>query len=117
MSPDFPTPDTMTLPLAPASKRTARANSLPNLRPVSETAAASSWSTRRPAAINSESSSRTGGLLRKVAGQYLGPVTAGAENGLDHFPYGAMPTGSRGDMGRNRFDLRHRIDHGNRKAD
>src|SRR3990172_12908031 len=117
MSPDFPTPDTMTLPFASASRRTARANSLPSRRPVSETAAASIWSTRRPAPINSGSSSRTGGLLRKVAGQRFGPVTAGAEKGLTHFAHGAMTTGSNGDVRRHRFNLRHRIGHGNRQPD
>ena len=76
MSPDFPTPETMTLPLASPSNRTARANASSSRVAAAEISEASSCNTRRPICTNSESLSRTGCLLRKVTLEDPGPFAS-----------------------------------------
>src|SRR5215213_5782620 len=96
MSPDLPTPETMTRPLAPWSSSTARAKSSFSRSATASIEVASSRRTRRPSSTNSRASGIAGSRLREVAFQHLGPHTAGLEQSLDDLPHGPMAARSAG---------------------
>src|SRR3954454_12130510 len=93
MSPDFPTPETITRPRAAARSSTARAKGSFSRSAASRMLAASSRSTRRPSSISAPGSRATDGRLGEVALQHLGPHAPGLEQGLDHLADGAVAPG------------------------
>src|SRR5690348_12486041 len=107
MSPDFPTPETMTRPDAPASNRTARANRSSNRPPAARTAEASSSATRRPRLISAASSNGTGHRLAEVSLEQTVPEPARLEQHLHDLAHGAVTARRAGDVGRERLDLVH----------
>src|SRR2546422_704705 len=89
ISPDFPTPDTMSRPCAAASSRTAAANGGPNRPATRSIAAASRARTRRPRSTRSLGSVRDIATLHEVLGQEALPLAPRLEDQFRDLTRGA----------------------------
>src|SRR5207302_8602754 len=107
--PDLPTPETITRPLAAASRRTAAANAGPSRWATRPIASASRASTRRPRSTRSPGSVRDIATLQKVRREETLPLAARLEDQLGHLADGTLATRHIGDEARQRLDLRHRV--------
>src|SRR5436305_255574 len=105
ISPDLPTPETMSRPGAAASRRTAAANGGPSCSATRRIAAASRARTRRPRSTRSLGSVRDIATLHEVLRQEVRPLAPRPEDQLRHFPGRALPAGHRGHDARCRLHL------------
>src|SRR5947208_8176238 len=117
ISPDLPTPDTMTRPFAAASSRTAAAKAGPRRSATRSIASASRASTRRPRSASSLGSARDIATLQEVFREQALPLAPGLEDQLRHFPDRALAPWSRRHQPRGGLHLRHAVRHGDREPD
>src|SRR2546425_878488 len=115
ISPDLPTPDTMSRPCAAASSRTAAANGGPNRPATRSIAAASRARTRRPRSTRSLGSVRDIATLHEVLGQEALPLAPRLEDQFRDLTRRSLAPGGCGDDARRRLDLGHGIRHGDRQ--
>src|SRR6266702_2676330 len=116
MRPDFPTPETISRPDAPASRRTAAANGGPRRSATRRIASASRPSTRRPRSTRSVRSVRDIATLLEVLRHQALPLAAGPEDQLGDLADGAVAPGRRRHDACGRLHFRHGIRHRDRQA-
>src|SRR5213592_2173642 len=117
MSPDFPTPLTITRPFACASSVTARAKVSPRRWASAWIAAASSARTRRPRSTRSERPLCDIAAFLQILRDHAIPDAAGLENRLRHLAYGALAARCPGDERCDGLDLVYRVRHGDGQTD
>src|SRR6266571_4840884 len=117
MSPDFPTPLTITRPFACASSVTARAKVSPRRWASAWIAAASSARTRRPRSTRSERPFCDIAAFLQVRVDQAVPDATGLENRLRHLAHRALATRGLGDERCDGLDLVHRVRHGDGQTD
>src|SRR6266568_8287993 len=117
ISPDLPTPETISRPVAFSSSRTAAEKAGPRRSATRRIASASRTSTRRPRSASSPGSVRDIATLQEVFREQALPLTPSLEDQLRHLPHGAVAAGkSRHDSGCGPH-LRHAVRHGDREPD
>src|SRR3989442_15384672 len=95
ISPDLPTPETISRPLACWSSRTAAEKAGPSRSATRQIASASSASTRRPRSASSLGSVRDIAALQEVLREQALPLAPGLKDQLGHFPDRALASGNR----------------------
>src|SRR5256885_4419800 len=117
ISPDLPTPETISRPVAFSSSRTAAEKAGPRRSATRWIASASRTSTRRPRSASSLGSVRDIATLQEILREQALPLTPGLEDQLGHLPHRALAAGnSRHDSGHG-LHLRHPVRHGDREPD
>src|SRR5437016_4746987 len=109
ISPDLPTPDTMTRPRAAASSRTAAANGGPSRSATPRIAAASRASTRRPRSTRSVGSVRDIATLHEILRHEVLPLSAGPQDQLGHLAHRPLAARERRDDPGSCFRFWHRV--------
>src|SRR2546422_1422526 len=94
ISPDLPTPETISRPVAFSSSRTAAENAGPRRSATRRIASASRTSTRRPRSASSLGSVRDIATLQEVFREQALPLTPGLEDQLGHLPHRALAAGN-----------------------
>src|SRR2546428_277757 len=89
ISPDLPTPETISRPVAFSSSRTAAEKAGPRRSATRRIASASRTSTRRPRSASSLGSVWDIATLQEVFREQALPLTPGLEDQLGHLPHGA----------------------------
>src|SRR5438309_2322166 len=117
ISPDLPTPETISRPVAFSSSRTAAEKAGPSRSATRRIASASSTSTRRPRSASSLGSVRDIATLQEVFREQALPLTPGLEDQLGHLSHRALAAGhGRHDSGGG-LHLRYAVRHGDREPD
>src|SRR5882762_10717069 len=117
MSPDLPTPETISRPLARSSNRTAAEKAGPSRSATRQIASASRASTRRPRSASSLGSVRDIAALQEVLREQALPLASGLKDQLGHFPDRALAPGNRRHQPGGGFHLRHAVRHGDGERD
>src|SRR5437763_3191475 len=115
ISPDLPTPETISRPVAFSSSRTAAEKAGPRRSPTRRIASASRASTRRPRSARSLGSVRDIATLQEVLGEQALPLAPGLEDQLGDFPDRPLASGHRRHDGGSGLHLRHAVRHGDRE--
>src|SRR5436853_561508 len=117
ISPDLPTPETISRPVAFSSSRTAAEKAGPRRSATRRIASASRTSTRRPRSASSLGSVRDIATLQEVFREQALPLTPGLEDQLGHLSHRALAAGhGRHDSGGG-LHLRYAVRHGDREPD
>src|SRR3989442_1138904 len=93
ISPDLPTPETISRPVAFSSSRTAAEKAGPRRSATRRIASASRTSTRRPRSASSLGSVRDIATLQEVFREQALPLTPGLEDQLGHLSHRALAAG------------------------
>src|SRR6266849_3056451 len=109
ISPDLPTPETISRPVAFSSSRTAAEKAGPRRSATRRIASASRTSTRRPRSASSVGSVRDIATLQEVFREQALPLTPGLEDQLSHLAHCRLAAGERRDDPGSRFRFRHRV--------
>src|SRR3989442_7878138 len=117
ISPDLPTPETISRPVAFSSSRTAAEKAGPRRSPTRRIASASRASTRRPRSASSLGSVRDIATLQEVFCEQALPLAPGLEDELGHFPDRALAPGNRRHQPGGGLHLRHAVRHRDREPD
>src|SRR5438876_10455356 len=117
ISPDLPTPETISRPVAFSSSRTAAEEAGPRRSATRRIASAPRASTRRPRSASSLGSVRDIATLQEVFREQALPLAPRLEDQLGHFPDRALASGHRRHQPGGRFHFRHALRHGDREPD
>src|SRR5216110_4023954 len=117
ISPDLPTPETISRPVAFSSSRTAAEKAGPRRSATRRIASASRASTRRPRSASSLGSMRDIATLQEILREQALPLAPGLEDQLGHFPDRPLAPGNpRYDAGGG-LHLRHAVRYRDRESD
>src|SRR5437867_9743285 len=117
ISPDLPTPETISRPVAFSSSRTAAEKAGPRRSPTRRIASASRASTRRPRSASSLGSVRDIATLQEVLREQALPLAPGLEDQLGHFADSALAPGNGRHQPGGGLHLGHAVRHRDREPD